>query len=513
MVTPTGLGADKDTSRPHQGTSSDGSSSPAEKQITWLERNAARVIFPVMFGLSVGAFVLAYPDPSRNARWWLSLAIFLVLSGFPSWLYLRFLTIKLTPIYREFVHSLHRLGIDDPGNLPRPLESSPYFAQWKEARDRRGGIEDQRKHANLYDQKFVSYFGSFDKEARFSGLGSLLPVIAAWIAFAAGWLAIISNPAFVYPGTTLDDTIRFGFLGAYVFSLQLTVRAFFQNDLRSGTYVGIVERLVVVTIFVLLIFVVWTEAFDGGAQASLAVVAFVVGSFPLVGQEWLSQVAASALRNQVPSVASRHPLSDIDGMNVWYQARLLEEGIEDIQNLATANIVDVVMHSRAPVGRIVDWIDQAVLRQHLPPTQRKADHPHPSDAVLLETLNALGVRTATDLLELYAPLSDESVEMLNRDLHALEPADPPDKAYHHRMLDVVRDEQQRAVVGLRMLGILRCLGSEPNLRYVLNWQMASAGSALAESVVEPLADRISTQFQGDGNGSEDPTPPSRPALN
>ncbi len=437
-----------------------------------------------MVAVSVGAFTMSFPDDTWGARWWVSLAVFLVLSGFPSWLYLRFLTVKLTPIYREFVHSLHRLGIDDPGNLPRPLESSAYFDRWQQAQDlRRHRAKDRATDVspvtNLYDQKFVSHYGSFDREARFSGVGSLLPVIAAWIAFAVGWLTIVCNPAFVYPDLTLDDTLRFGFMGAYVFSLQLTVRAFFQNDLRSGTYVGIVERLVVVMVIVIVIFVAWTSVFNDGAQAALAVVAFVVGSFPLVGQEWLSQVAASRLRSKVPSVLSDHPLSEIDGMNVWYQARLLEEGIEDVQNLATADIVDVVMHSRAPVGRIVDWIDQALLHQHLPPENGGAKHPHTSDDVLLETLDALGVRTATDLLELHAPLSAGSMATLKRDLHALEPEDCADGAFHRRMLDVIPDDQAKPLVALRMLGIMRCLGSEPNLRYVLNWRVGHAAAHLA----------------------------------
>ncbi len=442
-----------------------------------LTGNAARWAFPLMVAVSVGAFAMCFPDEEFSGRWWVSLAIFLLLSGFPSWLYLRFLRIKLTPIYREFVHSLHRLGIDDPGNLPRPLESSPYFDAWQEERCRQAAkrqADTPGPGTNLYDQKFVAYFGRFDEDARFSGIGSLLPVVAAWIAFGVGWLTIICNPAFVYPDLTLDDALRFGFMGAYVFSLQLTVRAFFQNDLRSGTYVGMVERLVVVAVLVAVTYVAWTSIFEGGSQPGLAVVAFVIGSFPLVGQEWVGQLAASKLRKRVPSVMSRHPLSEIDGMNVWYQARLLEEGIEDVQNLATANIVDVVMHSRAPVGRIVDWIDQALLRQHLPPNQatdRPDEVDHESDKALIAALYALGVRTATNLLELHAPLSVKSVSRLRRDVPTLEPHDRSAEAFARNMLDIVPDSRLRHVVEVRMLAIMRCLGSEPNLMYVLNWRI------------------------------------------
>ena len=459
----------------------------------WILENSARWAFPLMVGASVAAFWMCFPGRSLDGRWWVSLAVFLVLSGFPSWLYLRFLTVKLTPIYREYVNSLYRLGIDGPSSLPKPLDSSPNFELWQRAQratKAHAGWEDTPRPAgglraptgkatptNLYDLKFESYYGKWDeKEARFNGLGSLLPVIAAWIAFGVGWLTIICNLEFVEPELELTDSLRFGFMGAYMFSLQLTVRAFFQNDLRSGTYVGLVERLVVVTILVTVIYVTWEGLLDGAGEGLQVLVAFLVGSFPLVGQEWLAQVTASRLRRHVPSISSQHPLSEIDGMSVWYQARLLEEGIEDVQNLATANIVDVVMHSRAPVGRIVDWIDQALLRQHLPPLtppakkQDRRDSDAGMDTALLQALGALGVRTATDLLGLYSPLSSESTRRLNNCVYCLEPADAGSESFHERMVDVIPDQSKRHVVELRMLGILRCLGSEPNLRYVLNWQ-------------------------------------------
>ena len=38
-----------------------------------------------------------------------------------------------------------------------------------------------------------------------------------------------------------------------------------------------------------------------------------------------------------------------------------------MQNLATANFVDVILHSRVPVGRLIDWVDQAILYMHLEP--------------------------------------------------------------------------------------------------------------------------------------------------
>jgi hypothetical protein len=41
-----------------------------------------------------------------------------------------------------------------------------------------------------------------------------------------------------------------------------------------------------------------------------------------------------------------------------------------MQNLATANLVDIILHTRVPVGRLIDWVDQAALYVHLDRAER-----------------------------------------------------------------------------------------------------------------------------------------------
>jgi len=69
-------------------------------------------------------------------------------------------------------------------------------------------------------------------------------------------------------------------------------------------------------------------------------------------------------------LASDYPLSQLDGLNSWYEDRLADENIDDMQNLATANSVDIILHTRVPVGRLVDWVDQAFLFLHLDRVER-----------------------------------------------------------------------------------------------------------------------------------------------
>ncbi len=455
----------------------------------------ARAAFPLMALASAGAFWLATPRAQDDyIRWLLFLTVYLILACLPTWLYTRFLSVKLTSIYVEYVLNLHRLGVDRPEFLPEPPYTSEYHETWANATKRHHTRHPRDAESaepipgmTVYDAKFDAYYGDRrdDKQGvtRFCGLGSLLPVVVCWLAFATGWLTIFTEPGFIsgdLGSVDLADALRFAFLGVYVFSVQLTVRAFFQNDLRSGTYVAIMERLGVALILVSVAHVVWA------ALPSLAgmepVIAFVIGTFPLVGQEWLVQIASDRMGKRVQVLQTRHPLSEIDGMNVWYEARLLEEGVENVQNLSTANIVDVVLHSRAPVGRIVDWIDQALLINHLPPrgrgpkagSGRRAGAPARAsetddEELFRRTLTCLGVRTATDLLDLYAPLNRHSVKELEHDLHPLWPAGSRERDFRDGMLEWVPADR-RTSVRRRLEATLRCLASEPNLRIVLNWQ-------------------------------------------
>ena len=211
-------------------------------------------------------------------------------------------------------------------------------------------------------------------------------------------------------------TLQFGFLGAYAFAVSMLVRRFYQSDLRPSAYAAVVLRIVVVLVILAVLhqFFVITDTRGAASLATQYVAAFIVGFFPLVGLQALQRVAAKALRVVVPTMSPEYPLDQIDGLNIWYEARLIEEGVEDMQNLTTVNIVDVILHTRAPVGRLIDWIDQAHLLVHLNPANRKeikqartspeaTGHPAANAAMTRVALRSLGIRSATDLLRAFAP--------------------------------------------------------------------------------------------------------------
>ena len=124
------------------------------------------------------------------------------------------------------------------------------------------------------------------------------------------------------------------------------------------------------------------------------VFAFLIGFFPQTGMSLLKQAASMRLRAwtalktpnglSVDSESSL-PLERLDGINVYHQTRLMDEGIENVENLAHADIIELMLATRIPLSTLVDWIDQAILLIHV------------KEAEDMKKVRSYGIRTATDL--------------------------------------------------------------------------------------------------------------------
>ena len=75
-----------------------------------------------------------------------------------------------------------------------------------------------------------------------------------------------------------------------------------------------------------------------------------------------------------------------------------------MQNLATANLVDLMLHTRMPISRLVDWVDQAFLYLRVGNgygRSSKTDQATTDESGDRKLLRRYGVRTATDLLNAF----------------------------------------------------------------------------------------------------------------
>ncbi|MFI5099018.1 MAG: hypothetical protein ACHQE5_00650 [Actinomycetes bacterium] len=404
----------------------------------WLARKTAVLWMNVLIAVPMITVYVAAPRPNPLLDGFdgsaVALKVFTIwtLSFLPGWLYVRFLGQRAGALWSEYVLNLHRLGLDRPEFLPCPPKNSEYFEEWIAGR---GYLHSEQN--NIYRLKFNAFYGrsvsaASELRTNFSVTAeTMFPVFLISIILSAGFTALFWQTAFADDPTSVGDMVKFGFLGAYVFIAQSLTRRFFASDLRPSAYASAILRIVVVLITVIALHQILGPAGQPNVEA---VVAFVVGIFPIIAFQALYRTAAAALRVAVPQLTPDYPLNQLDGLNIWYETRLVEEGIEDMENLATANLVDVILHTRVPVGRLVDWVDQAHLYLHLDRiergrserrTARQAPSEQPSPdakpaghesrvhgSVVAGSragtrtrvaLRQLGVRNATDLLKAFPP--------------------------------------------------------------------------------------------------------------
>lgn len=320
----------------------------------------------------------------------------LLLTVLPGWLYFQFVALRGRSLWEDYVLSLFRLGVDEPANLPEPPSGTKAHRLWNQA-------NANPEAGTLYRHKFEAAHGKvvlarhWAAAARRRRGDGFAPVVLLTLLTAFGWTAVLlpfyPEASSLLPITTLGGTatlgglggaLAFGFVGAYWFNVQSLVRRYFHEDLRANAYISGIVRIIVVLVLVTAVYQVWR--WDVG---SLYAAAFAIGVFPRLALQVLEKAITKGVSKATLSGRNSFPLTDLDGLNMWYEARLVEEGIEDMQNLATADMVEMLLSTRVPVGRLVDWVDQALLYIRV----KDSDH--------REGLRCLGIRSATDLQDAF----------------------------------------------------------------------------------------------------------------
>jgi len=194
---------------------------------------------------------------------------------------------------------------------------------------------------------------------------SLLVIVSLLIVY--GYLHRAAHAFLLAPETT--TLIFYSYLGAYVFSVQELVRRYNTFDLQPQVYSSMLARMIVA---VVIVFVgAGVIQFSGGQlvspdsgaasepQAWAAILAFVIGVFPESGLRWFTQQANRVLTSA--NAGATLPLRNILGISAWHEARLAQMGIDDAQNLATADLRRLLLTTQFDTQQIVQWIDQAIL--------------------------------------------------------------------------------------------------------------------------------------------------------
>ena len=259
-----------------------------------------------------------------------------------------------------------------------------------------------------YDPLLDSVYGSGNSPF------AILLLFISTALLVMGWITALSPVGSV--STDTIDLVSFftpnstaftlGFMGAYFFTVNMIFRRYVRSDLTPKTYAHITVRLLITLVLV------WAVAslpqFTSGAvlTTGLLAVAFIIGIFPETGLALIKDYVRQITRKYQDDDNS-FPLTDMEGMNLYDRARLLEEGIENIENLAHHNLVELIARTRIPTPRLVDMFDQSLLYLNLGITRSNPDNddtekdpdgtPESQGKELLTKMKSFGIRTASDL--------------------------------------------------------------------------------------------------------------------
>ena len=250
------------------------------------------------------------------------------------------------------------------------------------------------------------------------------------------------RPVWLLALTPSPTPVTFAFLGAYFFSIQMLFRRYVRSDLRGSAYVAVMVRIVLALIGIWVLEEIAEATAWHPTQSHMLLLGFAVGVFPVVVWQIIRNIMIKIFRYALPSLDSQLPLDCLDGLTVWHEARLEEEDIENVPNMATADIVGLLVSTRLPPDRIVDWVDQAILLTYLGPNE--ASNSDSNNA--RHKLARLGVRTASALL------STARSMQVRGEFGAFD--------------SVIQDESGRAAVP----SLLSSIRTNSNLTLVLSWR-------------------------------------------
>lgn len=149
-------------------------------------------------------------------------------------------------------------------------------------------------------------------------------------------------------------------VGCYVFNTGNLVRRAFVADITKNIFWASINRIVISVGFSIAIS--WSPLASG---KNALMTCFIIAFVPRLFLTWAKKYARGIVS------AGDSPVEELDiqliqGIDIWKEERLEEEGIESVQNLATADALSLAVKTHYPLRTILDWIDQAILIQRFP---------------------------------------------------------------------------------------------------------------------------------------------------
>ncbi len=385
-----------------------------KKARTATQVSLVMVLLALLSAAVIGGVVL--PTQSQNAAF--KCVFLLIACLFPPILYYLFISTRKYSLLYEFILNLDRLG------LLRKRQLAPHCTKQNGECELDSSL---RLRIRAYLERFEAVYGSLgslvnelveakdprelianeQRSAEMANLasvfnqGSTAPLIISTVLIALGWVLVM--PPLTVPSSAVQNQVQpvgislfatpiyYAFLGAYFFAAQMLFRRYIRKDLRGSAYTSVSMRILLAVIGTWVIMQL-RSLIGANGDSQIAALAFAIGFFPPVAWRLVRQALKGISGLLLPALDSQLPLSDLDGLNIWHQTRLEEEDIESTPSMATADIVDLLLNTRIPPDRIIDWVDQAILYTQLPEEKSSGYR---------KQLRKHGIRTASQFLYAY----------------------------------------------------------------------------------------------------------------
>lgn len=196
----------------------------------------------------------------------------------------------------------------------------------------------------------------------------------------------------------------FASVGAYVFNMGVLIRRSFMADITKNVYWASINRLIIACGFAIVLYPMLR--FKPSPVFCFAA-AFVPRLFITLIRKKTTQLLGSP-----DTGVEELDIQLVQGIDVWKEERLEEEGIESVQNLATADVLTLAVKTHYPLRTLVDWMDQAILVQRFPIAFKALQKAGMSVSAI--ELAALGLASNPSLTALLAQKIDIDVLILEQ---------------------------------------------------------------------------------------------------